>query len=151
MIIRKPEKKLMGNHAEINYGSIAEHIHISLTKFYLDIALCAINNFLVFVADATNIFSNSHPPEEHCYVDIYDQYAEWYGCKYEKTLDRSQFLSVYHDLQGNKESPKLWEKQINEKIGKEGSNITIYESKLYRGKIGDKEIIICRYIDYFFA
>ena len=62
--------------------------------------------------------------------------------KYGIKLDDSQVLPVNQALQGDKESPHLWEGEINGNLHKEGLTYTTHERNLYRGKVNGKDIIL---------
>ena len=96
----------MDHQVGIEDDSIALHIHLTLTKWdvdsiYIYISFCVLGMFLLFGVDITTIFAISHLSDQPFYLEIDDQYAEWYERKYVKILEISLVIPMQHDLQGN--------------------------------------------------
>jgi hypothetical protein len=97
--------------------------------------------------DATNAYANSPPPHQSTYVQIDDQYADWYLHRHGVAVSRDKVLPVQHALQGHPESGALWEKFVNTVMARHGFQSTTHERSLYRGIYKGHRMLICRQVD----
>ena len=107
-------------------------------------SLAATKIFIVMAGDATNACAQSPPPSEETFVNVNQQYIDWYFDRYGTVLDKSMVLSVNHALQGHPESGVLWADLINGHLEEMGFINTDHEPCLYRGMV-----LACRQVDDF--
>jgi Reverse transcriptase (RNA-dependent DNA polymerase) len=109
---------------------------------------CAIFNFIALTTDAVNAFANAPAPKNSTNVYVDDAYIDWYSSRFGITLDRNMVLPANHALQGHPESPRLWEKHINDiLITKLGLHTTTHERSIYSGNYNNHHILIKRQVD----
>jgi Reverse transcriptase (RNA-dependent DNA polymerase) len=117
--------------------------------------LYAIAEFLgkvVTFADATNVYQQSPPPSNQCYLMIDDAYHSWYLKHFDVSLDpATHVIPLNRALQGHPEAGILWERMI---VGiLESPNLgftsTTHERNLYCGVVDSETVIICRQVDDF--
>jgi Reverse transcriptase (RNA-dependent DNA polymerase) len=109
--------------------------------------LCALNDMVIYGADATNAFANSPPPSVPTYVNIDDAYWDWYLDRHKVKLDRSKVLPVMHALQGHPESGYLWEQLIDGILRDMGLQNTTHERNIYFGSVASTPVLLCRQVD----
>ena len=66
-------------------------------------------NYLIFIDDATNEFSQSPPPGKPTVGYVDNNYAEWNNKKYGKEVDLHKVIPVQHALQVHPESVRIWD------------------------------------------
>ena len=110
-------------------------------------SLCAYENYISLMVDATNAYANSPPPAQPTFVRVDDQYAAWYLERHQIQLSSSMALPVQHALQGHPESGALWEKFVNSVIARHGFTATTHERSIYSGVYKGHRMLICRQVD----
>lgn len=114
-------------------------------------ALSSIQNMIVMGADAGNAFAEAPPPQQPLYMEIDDQYREWWTQhKKRPPIPPGYVLPVLHAIQGHPESPRLWDQYIsNILIQKENFRNTTHEKCIYSTKIRGKKVLFLRQVDDF--
>ena len=113
-------------------------------------ALAAVEGLIVVGADASNAFAEAPAPKAPLFVEVDDQYREWWMKQGNKPIPRGHVLPVNHALQGHPESPRLWSKLIDSIIRKHvGLQPTTHEPCLYSGDIDGERVYLLRQVDDF--
>ena len=102
-------------------------------------------------ADAGNAFAEAPPPQQPLYMEINDQYRDWWT-KHKKRppIPKGYVLPVLHAIQGHPESPRLWDQYIsNILVQKENFRNTTHEKCIYSTKIKGKKVLFLRQVDDF--
>jgi Reverse transcriptase (RNA-dependent DNA polymerase) len=109
-------------------------------------ALCLI----AIGADAGNAFAGAPPPIQTFFMQIDDQYREWWTESQNRTpIPPGHVLPVQHALQGHPEAPRLWETHIHSILtDKLGLKPTTHEKCLYVNSSPDSpRILLLRQVD----
>ena len=113
-------------------------------------ALSAVQGLIVVGADASNAFAEAPAPKAPLYVEIDNQYREWWKSKGKDEIPSNFVLPVNHALQGHPESPRLWSKLIDNIIKKDvGLVPTTHEPCVYSGTIDGVKVYLLRQVDDF--
>ena len=113
-------------------------------------SLAAVEGLLVVGADASNAFAEAPPPKAPLFVEIDEQYREWWKSKGKPEIPKNHVLPVNHALQGHPESPRLWSKLIDGIIRNHvGLKPTTHEPCLYTGEIDGIKVYLLRQVDDF--
>ena len=70
-------------------------------------ASSALLQMIVLGADASNAFAEAPPPKAPLYVEIDQQFRDWWASKGRKPIPKGYVLPVQHALQGHPESSRL--------------------------------------------
>ena len=105
---------------------------------------------IVLGADASNAFAEAPPPKAPLYVEIDQQYREWWISKGREEIPKGYVLPVQHALLGHPESSRLWAKMID-KIIRTTVNLQpcTHEPCLYSGTIDGEKVLFLRQVDDF--
>ena len=117
-------------------------------------ATCAVNNYIVLGADASNAFAEAPPPKAPLYVRIDENYKRWYKQKFpdKPNLPDDYVLRVRKALQGHPESPRLWAQLIDKIIKNLNLQPCTHERCLYfteNYNNTNKRVIFLRQVDDF--
>jgi Reverse transcriptase (RNA-dependent DNA polymerase)./Integrase core domain. len=110
-------------------------------------ALSALLNYVIFDLDAVNAFGQAGKIFQTVYLEVDQQYRDWFLARKKKEIPHGWVLPVHGSLQGHPDSGKVWQNKINEVIASYGFQSTTHESCLYRGKYKGMDILICRQVD----
>ena len=113
-------------------------------------AAAAHRNLRVYGADVSNAFAEAPPPVAPLYMEIDEQFREWWKNKGREEIPEGHVLPVKRALQGHPEAPRLWAKLIDTLI-KEKLKLkaTTHEPCLYSGKYNNTDILFLRQVDDF--
>ena len=73
-------------------------------------------NMHVHGIDVINGYQHAPPPATQTFVEIDDQYAEWYAKRFNTPVDRSLVIPLGTNLQGHPEAGAIFSKCINEEL-----------------------------------
>mmetsp|Transcript_41292 Transcript_41292/g.99474 ORF Transcript_41292/g.99474 Transcript_41292/m.99474 type:complete len:107 (+) Transcript_41292:2393-2713(+) len=77
-------------------------------------AIVANQNYICRGADVGNAFAEADGPEETFYMQVDDQFQEWWTQHLKKPpLPRDYVIPIRKNLQGHPEGPRLWNKHID--------------------------------------
>jgi Reverse transcriptase (RNA-dependent DNA polymerase). len=110
-------------------------------------ATAALLNYVIYVLDAINAFGQAGELFEMVYMDIDQQYRDWYLTRKGKKIPQGWVLPVKGSIQGHPDSGEVWQTRINEVIEAYGFQSTTHEPCLYRGTFKGHDLIICRQVD----
>ena len=107
-------------------------------------------NMIVLGADASNAFAEAPPPKAPLYVEVDQQFREWWVSKGRKEIPKGYVLPVRHALQGHPESPRLWATMIDDILRtKVNLQPCTHEPCLYSGFIDGEKVLFLRQVDDF--
>jgi hypothetical protein len=113
-------------------------------------ALCALENHLVFGADAVDAFAHTPaPPGPTRFISLCPAFIEWWKERFNEDLDPRMALPLLRVLQGDPAAGRLWEAHINAILRKCGFTNTTHEKNLYRATIDGHNVLLCRQVDDF--
>ena len=113
-------------------------------------ALSALENFIIYGADATNTYAEVQAPIASLYVRVDTQFREWYLRKYNINLSPKYVLPVKHALQGHPEWASLWSEHIYEILTKHFDFTSCpHKPCLYTGSFDGKKVLFLRQVDDF--
>jgi hypothetical protein len=106
-------------------------------------ALSAADGMIVIGADAGNAFAEAPPPDQPFYMLIDEQFNEWWTEHLgREPLPVGHVLPVNHAFQGHPQSPRLWQKHINQILKDLEFVPTTRERSLYvRGTVEENNLI----------
>jgi hypothetical protein len=114
-------------------------------------AVVAHKNLVAYGADVSNAFAEAPPPAHPSYLRIDDAFRDWW----ENHLHRPPIpkhhtvVKVNNAIQGHPESPRLWEKLIDQIWNTIGFKPTTHEPCLYYGIIKGNYTLFLRQVDDF--
>ena len=104
----------------------------------------------VIGADAGNAFAEADPPEDPIFMSIDDQYQRWWTEHLKRPpIPNGYVLPVQHAIQGHPESPRLWEKHINNILQEIGFKSTTHKHCIYQTKIKHQQVLFLCQVDDF--
>ena len=113
-------------------------------------SVAAVENLVVYGADATNAFGEAGAPKQGFYVYPDAAFRSWWTDHLgNPPIPEGHVIPVNRALQGHPESPRLWEKHIDAILRKLGLTPTIHEPCLYSGIINNERILFMRQCDDF--
>ena len=83
--------------------------------------------------DVINGYQHAPPPATPTYVEIDEQYADWYANKFATPVDRSLVIPLGSNLQGHPEAGAIFSKCIAEVLKLVPLTTTTHEPCLYWG------------------
>jgi hypothetical protein len=105
---------------------------------------------LVYGADVLNAFAESPLPKQGFFIYPDQAFHDWWVNKRGKSLiPEGHIISVLGAMQGHPESPRLWEKHINQNLWDIGLTPTIHKPCIYLGLILGKRVLFMRQVDVF--
>jgi hypothetical protein len=120
---------------------------ISQVGMKIFMALAALLNYVILDLDAVNAFGQAGSLYDIIYLEIYQQYRDWYKSRKGKDIPIGWVLPVKGSLQGHPDSGEIWQTRVNEVLEMYSFQTTTHEPCLYRGNFKGKQILICRQID----
>jgi hypothetical protein len=120
---------------------------ISQVGMKIYIALVALLNYVILDLDAVNAFGQAGSLYDIIYLEIDQQFRDWYKAKNGKEIPIGWVLPVKGSLQGHPDSGEIWQTKVNEVLDRYKFTTTTHEPCLYRGLFRDKQILICRQVD----
>jgi hypothetical protein len=120
---------------------------VSQVGMKLFMALTALLNYIIIDLDAVNAFGQAGSLYDIVYLEIDQQYRDWYKARKGKLIPQGWVLPVKGSLQGHPDSGEIWQTKVNEVLEKYDFKTTVHEPCLYRGIFKGKDILICRQVD----
>ena len=102
---------------------------------HLFFALSAAEVMTVTFGDTTNMYQQSPPPTEQCYLDIDDAYRSWFRKRHNDNIPSGHVIPAQRALQGHPQAGQLWEQMITGILSDLGFKSTTHEKNLYHGKL----------------
>ena len=127
------------------YANCVEHAGARI--FY---AASAVENLTIYGSDVSNAFGEAPAPKQGAFI-LPDRafYQWWTKHKGRERIPPGYVVPVQRAMQGHPESPRLWEKHIDDILKDIGLVPTVHEPCLYHGKIDGKRILFLRQVDDF--
>ena len=102
-------------------------------------------------ADAGNAFAEAPPPNQQFYMEIDEQFHDWWTIhKKSPLIPKGYVLPVLHAIQGHPESPHLWDQYISDILVKqERFKNTTHEKCIYSTTIRGHKVLFLRQVDDF--
>jgi hypothetical protein len=116
---------------------------ISQVGMKIFIALAALLNYVILDLDALNAFGQAGSLYDIIYLEIDQQYRDWYKSRKGKDIPIGWVLPVKGSLQGHPDSGEIWQTRVNEVLEMYKFEATTHEPCLYRGNFKGKQILIC--------
>jgi hypothetical protein len=88
-----------------------------------------------------------HSVYDIIYLEIDQQYCDWYKSQKGKDTPMGWVLPVKGSLQGHPDSGEIWQTRVNEVLELYRFETTTHEPCLYCGMFKAKQILLCRQID----
>lgn len=110
-------------------------------------ATAALLNYVIYDLDAINAFGQAGELYEMVYMEIDQQYREWYLDRKKKRIPAGYVLPVKGSIQGHPDSGEVWQSRINEVIHSYGFQSTTHDPCLYRGTYKGQDMLLCRQVD----
>jgi Reverse transcriptase (RNA-dependent DNA polymerase). len=102
---------------------------------------------VIYDLDAINAFDQAGELYQLVYMEIDQQYRDWYLARKKKNIPANYVLPVKGSIQGHHDSGELWQAKINEVIHSYGFKSTTHEPCLYRGSYKGQDMLLCRQVD----
>jgi hypothetical protein len=123
---------------------------IDQTSSRLFYATTTAENLVVYGADVCNAFAEAPPPKQGFYVRPDRAFNEWWvNHKKRPPIPDGHVIPVLLAMQGHPESPRLWEKHVDQILRELGLTPTVHKPCLYSGTINGNRIIFKRQVDDF--
>jgi hypothetical protein len=120
---------------------------ISQVGMKIFFATCALENYVILDLDAVNAFGQAGTLYDIIYLEIDQQYRDWYKMRHGLDIPIGHVLPVRGSLQGHPDSGEIWQTRVNTVLEKYHFTTTTHEPCLYRGTFNNKPILICRQVD----
>jgi hypothetical protein len=120
---------------------------ISQVGMKIFFAICALENYVIIDLDAVNAFGQAGSLFDIIYLEIDQQYRDWYKDRHQVDIPVGHVLPVRGSLQGHPDSGEIWQTKVNRVLAQYHFTTTTHEPCLYRGTFKDKPIILCRQVD----
>jgi len=118
---------------------------ISQVGVKLFFALAALLNYVIYDLDVINAFGQAGESFQLVYLEIDQQYRDWFHARKGKTIPEGWVLPVKGSIQGHPDSGEVWQLKINDVINSYGFTSTAtHEPCLYRGTFMNEDILLCR-------
>mmetsp|Transcript_23363 Transcript_23363/g.33516 ORF Transcript_23363/g.33516 Transcript_23363/m.33516 type:complete len:1554 (+) Transcript_23363:3270-7931(+) len=114
-------------------------------------AVVAKRGLIAIGADVSNAFAEAPPPVAPLYMFIDDAFRDWWvhHLKREPIPPECNVVRVCRAIQGHPESPRLWEKHIDNILKEMGFTPTRHEPCLYRATVNGELVFFLRQVDDF--
>jgi hypothetical protein len=123
---------------------------VDQTSSRLFYAIAAAENLVVYGADVCNAFAEAPPPKQGFYVRPDRAFNEWWvNHKKRPPIPDGHVIPVLSAMQGQPESPRLWEKHADQILQELGLMPTVHKPCLYSSTINGNRIIFKRQVDDF--
>jgi hypothetical protein len=110
---------------------------------HLFYAITAAENLVVYSADVCNAFAKTPPPKQGFYVRPDRAFSDWWVLhKKCSPIPEGHVFPILLAMQGQSESPRLWEKHANNILHNIGLTPTVHEPCLYSGSLNDRWMIL---------
>lgn len=97
-------------------------------------ALAALQNYIIYDLDAINAFGQAGSLFQMVYMEIDQQFCDWYFDRKGRSIPQGWVLPVTGSLQGHPDSGEVWQGKINDIINSYCfHSTTTHEPCLYRG------------------
>jgi hypothetical protein len=120
---------------------------VSQVGMKIFISTVALLNYVILDLDAVNAFGQAGSLYDIIYLEIDQQYRDWYKSRKGKDIPVGWVLPVKGSLQGHPDSGEIWQTKVNEVLASYNFRTTTHEPCLYRGIFNGKQILICRQVD----
>jgi Reverse transcriptase (RNA-dependent DNA polymerase). len=110
-------------------------------------AVSALMNYVIYDLDAVNAFGQAGKLFHLIYLEIDQQYKDWYKNRKGENIPDGWVLPVLGLLQGHPDSGEVWQNKINNVIASYGFTATTHEPCLYQGVFQGNDILICRQVN----
>jgi hypothetical protein len=120
---------------------------ISQVGMKIFISLVALLNYVIIDLDAVNAYGQAGSLYDIIYLEIDQQYRDWYKARKGKDIPIGWVLPIKGSLQGHPDSGEIWQTRVNEVLESYQFRTTTHEPCLYRGTFKTKQILICRQVD----
>jgi hypothetical protein len=120
---------------------------ISQVGMKIFFSLCALENYVIIDLDAVNAFGQAGSLYDIIYLEIDQQYRDWYKSRHNIDIPIGHVLPVRGLLQGHPDSGEIWQTKVNRILDKYNFTTTTHEPCLYRGTFNNKPILLCRQVD----
>lgn len=112
--------------------------------------VAAVENLVIFGADASNAFGEAPGPKQGTYIRPDAAFRDWWFARHKSHIPDGYVIPVLRAMQGHPESPRLWEKHIDRILREElGFSPTVHEPCLYCGEVEGKRVLFLRQVDDF--
>jgi Reverse transcriptase (RNA-dependent DNA polymerase). len=108
---------------------------VSQVSVKIFFALSALLNYVIYDLDAVNTFGQAGKLLQSVYLEIDQQYKDWYLIQKKKNVPDGWVLPVNGSLQGHPDSGEVWQNKIDAVISSYGFTSTTHESCLYCSKL----------------
>jgi hypothetical protein len=120
---------------------------ISQVDIKIFISTAALLNYVILDLDAINAFGQAGSLYDIIYLEIDQQYRDWYRSRKGKDIPMGWVLPVKGSLQGHPDSGEIWQTKVNDVLASYKFHTTTHEPCLYRGVFKGNQILICRQVD----
>jgi hypothetical protein len=111
------------------------------------VSIAALLNYVILDLDAINAFGQAGSLYDIIYIEVDQQYRDWYKARKGKEIPVGWVLPVKGSLQGHPDSGEVWQTRVNEVLESYKFKTTTHEPCLYRGIFKGKHILLCRQVD----
>ena len=150
---RKKARCTMDGSARNGNVRVLDHTYancVEQTGSRLFYAASAIENLVIFGADASNAFGEAPPPKQGAFIRPDKAFREWWWARKGERIPEGYVIPVLRAMQGHPESPRLWERHIDRILREElGLTPTVHEPCLYSGEIEGERVLFLRQVDDF--
>jgi len=114
-------------------------------------AIVASEGLIAIGADVSNAFAEAPGPKAPLYLYINDNFRDWWVNHLHRPPIPSDCnaVHVHNAIQGHPESPRLWERYIDQILRDIGMTPTTHEPRLYSGTIDDQRVLFLHQVDDF--
>ncbi len=123
---------------------------INQTSACLFYAIAAAKNLLVFGANVSNAFAEAPPPKQGFFIRPDCAFHKWWvNHKKLPPIPPGHVIPVLSAMQGDSESPRLWEKHADKILHEICLAPTVHEPCLYSGIIDNIRVLFTQQVDDF--
>jgi hypothetical protein len=120
---------------------------ISQVGMKIFFVVCALENYIIIDLDAVNAFGQAGSLFDIIYLEIDQQYRDWYRHHHGIDIPMGYVLPVLGSLQGHPDSGKIWQMKVNLVLDSYNFTMTTHEPCLYRGHFHGRPILLCCQVD----
>ena len=115
---------------------------VNRTSVGLFYAVAAAENLLVYGTNVSNAFAEAPPPKQGFFICPDCAFHKWWvQYKQLPSIPSSHVIPVLSAMQGHPESPRLWEKHVDNILRETGLSPTILDPCLYSGVINCQRVL----------
>ena len=111
-------------------------------------AIAALENRLLFTADAKNAYAQSGPLSKACFLVVDEVFRDWYLDRFKIELAIGMLIEVKSSIQGHYEAGPNWQRKADAAMDSIGFRPCPHDPSIYSHK--NKDIVV-RQIDDFYA